>query len=94
MKAEEELKRRSTQGNAGRSSAPLHVDIPNDTGSMTRLNTPRLGSDGILISEVEGGEPDGMSHPNADNQHLLRLSSQSPCSDSHHKKPANNAVSY
>lgn len=82
------------QGLIGRSSVPLHVDIPNDTGSVTRLATPRMGSDGILAGEVEGGEPDGMSNQNADGLHSLHLNSNSPCSDSQHKKPANNVVSY
>lgn len=92
LNAEEELKRRSTQGMTGRSSVPLHVDIPNDTGSVTRLATPRMGSDGILTGE-EGGEPDGMSnHQNADGLHSLRLSSQSPSSDFQNKKPANNVI--
>lgn len=93
--AEEELRRRSSgQGMAVRPSVPLQVDIPTDTGSMTRLNTPRVGSDGTLGGEMEGGENDGMLNHNADTRHLLRMSSSSPSpsSDSQHRKPAYNVV--
>ncbi|XP_027121722.1 uncharacterized protein [Coffea arabica] len=93
--AEEELKRRSSgQGMAVCPSVPLQVDIPTDTGSMTRLNTPRVGSDGTLGGEVDGGENDGMLNHNPDARHLLRMSSSSPSpsSDSQPKKPAYNVV--
>ena len=77
-----------------RPSVPLQVDIPNDTGSITRLNTPRIGSDGNIVPEGEGGEPDGSSNLNTDTRHLLHMSSTSPSpsSDSQHKKPAYNVV--
>ncbi|XP_015967684.1 uncharacterized protein LOC107491354 [Arachis duranensis] len=78
LNAEEELKRRSSMQAVGMRgpSAPLQVDGMNDTGSMTRLMAPRLGSEGNLVGDVEGGEADMHS------RHMLRTSSMSPSSES------------
>lgn len=93
LSAEEELKgRNSMQGVIGRPPIPLQVDITNDTGSMTRLNTPRIGSDG-LSTEVEGGEGDDVSNQNVHSRNLLRMNSTSPSPDSQHRKPVHNTVS-
>ncbi|CAI9112439.1 OLC1v1012889C1 [Oldenlandia corymbosa var. corymbosa] len=94
--AEDELKRRtSTQGGTGRPVIPLKVDIPNDSGSITRVNTPRMGSDGTSGAEIEGGEPNSLANLTIDTRQLLRVSSTSPSpsSDSQHKKPAFGVVS-
>ncbi|XP_052176249.1 uncharacterized protein LOC127790686 [Diospyros lotus] len=88
LNVEEELKRRSSpQGVGNRPSVPLQVDAMNDSGSMTRLATPRLGSDGNL-GHVEPGEADDLSNQNVHSRHLLRTSSTSPSSDSPHRRPA------
>ncbi|XP_060170282.1 uncharacterized protein LOC132601095 isoform X2 [Lycium barbarum] len=86
LNAEEELKRRSMQGMAVRSSLPLQVDTTNDTGSMTRLNTPRMGSDGNPIGDMDGEGGDDASNQNMLSRNLLRMSSTSPCSDSQLRK--------
>ncbi|KAM3374671.1 hypothetical protein P3S68_013385 [Capsicum galapagoense] len=86
LNAEEELKRRSMQGVAIRPSLPLHVDTTNDTGSMTKLNTPRMGSDGNPIGEVDGDGGDDASNQNTLSRNLLRTSSTSPSSDSQLRK--------
>ncbi|XP_059299936.1 mediator of RNA polymerase II transcription subunit 13 isoform X2 [Lycium ferocissimum] len=86
LNAEEELKRRSMQGMAVRSSLPLQVDTANDTGSMTRLNTPRMGSDGNPIGDMDGEGGDDASNQNMLSRNLLRMSSTSPCSDSQLRK--------
>lgn len=84
LNAEEELKKRSSmQGVTARPSVSLHVDVTNDSGSMTRHLTPRMGSDGFLRGDGEGGEAD---------RNLLRMSSVSPSSDSPHKRPFHSAV--
>nr|GLL22269.1 uncharacterized protein LOC109191158 [Ipomoea trifida] len=94
LSAEEELKgRNSMQGVIGRPPIPLQVDITNDTGSMTRLNTPRIGSDG-LSTEVEGGEGDDVSNQNVHSRNLLRMNSTSPSPDSQHRKPVHNTVPF
>ncbi|KAF3671188.1 putative random slug protein 5-like [Capsicum annuum] len=86
LNAEEELKRRSMQGVAIRPSLPLRVDTTNDTGSMTKLNTPRMGSDGNPIGEVDGDGGDDASNQNTLSRNLLRTSSTSPSSDSQLRK--------
>ncbi|MCD7448200.1 hypothetical protein HAX54_039555 [Datura stramonium] len=92
LSAEEELKRRSMQGMAVRSSLPLQVDTANDTGSMTRLNTPRMGSDGNPIGEIDGEGGDDASNQNVLSRNLLRMSSTSPSSDSQLRKTPYNVV--
>lgn len=92
LNAEEELKRRSMQGVAVRSSLPLQVDTTNDTGSMTKLNTPRMGSDGKPIGEVDGDGGDDAANQNALSRNLLRMSSTSPSSDSQLRKTPHNVV--
>ncbi|MED6110062.1 hypothetical protein PIB30_039408 [Stylosanthes scabra] len=78
LNAEEELKRRSSMQAVGMRgpSAPLQADGMIDTGSMTRLMVPRLGSEGNLVGDVEGGEADMHS------RQMLRTSSMSPSSES------------
>ncbi|XP_059640267.1 uncharacterized protein LOC132282559 isoform X2 [Cornus florida] len=91
LNAEEELKRRSNipfQGMAMRPSVPLQVDTANDSGSMSRHATPRIGSEGNLGSDMEGGEADDVSNHNVHSRHLLRMSSTSPSSDSPYRRPA------
>uniref|UniRef100_A0A1S3Y802 Uncharacterized protein n=1 Tax=Nicotiana tabacum TaxID=4097 RepID=A0A1S3Y802_TOBAC len=92
LNAEEELKRRSMQGMAVRSSLPLQVDTTNDSGSMTRLNTPRMGSDGNLIGEMDGEGGDDASNQNMLSRNLLRMSSTSPSSESQLRKTPYNVV--
>ncbi|GMP33572.1 hypothetical protein CsSME_00006834 [Camellia sinensis var. sinensis] len=93
LNAEEELKRRnSTQGIGIRPCIPLQVDATNDSGSMTRLATPRTGSEGNLGGDMEGGEADDVSNHNMHSRHLLRMSSTSPSSDSPHRRPAFSVV--
>ncbi|RVW35511.1 hypothetical protein CK203_031736 [Vitis vinifera] len=88
LNAEEELKRRNNmQGMTIRPSGPLHIDTTNDSGSLTRQVTPRLGSDANLGGEMEGGEPDDISNHNMHSRHLLRMSSTSPSSDSPLRRP-------
>ncbi|CAH9144072.1 unnamed protein product [Cuscuta epithymum] len=91
--AEEVLKGRQSQGiMMGRPPIPLQVDITNDTGSMTRLGTPRVGSDG-LSTEAEG-EGDDFSNPNMHSRNLLRMNSTSPSPDSQYRKPVHNKVPF
>lgn len=92
LNAEEELKKRSMQGMAVRPSLPLQVDTTNDTGSMTKLNTPRMGSDGNPIGEVDGDGGDDASNQNTLSRNLLRMSSSSPSSDSQLRKTPYNVV--
>ncbi|WMV35377.1 hypothetical protein MTR67_028762 [Solanum verrucosum] len=92
LNAEEELKRRSMQGMAVRPSLPLQVDTTNDTGSITKLNTPRMGSDGNPIGEVDGDGGDDASNQNTLSRNLLRMSSTSPSSDSQLRKTPYNVV--
>ncbi|CAI9757459.1 unnamed protein product [Fraxinus pennsylvanica] len=93
LNAEEELKRQSSmQGMAGRQFTPLLVDTTNDSGSMTRLNTPKTASDGNLGGGMDVGEADDAWNHNVRSCNLLRLSSTSPSSDSQLRKPASNAV--
>ncbi|KAA8540901.1 hypothetical protein F0562_024961 [Nyssa sinensis] len=89
LNAEEELKRRnSMQGIAIRPSVPLQVDATNDSGSMTRHATPRMGSEGNHGGDMEGGEADDFSNHSMHSRHLLQMSSTSPSSDSPHRRPA------
>lgn len=92
LNAEEELKRRSIQAMAVRSSLPLQVDTTNDTGSMTKLNTPRMGSDGNPIGEMDGDGGDDASNQNTLSRNLLRMNSTSPSSDSQLRKTPYNVV--
>ncbi|KAH7528532.1 hypothetical protein FEM48_Zijuj05G0082100 [Ziziphus jujuba var. spinosa] len=75
LNAEEELKRRiCMQGNAIRPSVPLQVDASNDSGSMTRHFTPRMGSETNLNGDLEG--------------QMFRMNSTSPSSESPIRRPA------
>ncbi|RDX61870.1 hypothetical protein CR513_59856, partial [Mucuna pruriens] len=84
LNAEEELKRRSSmqvvlmRGPSG----PLQGDGTNDTGSMTRHMAPRLGSEGNLVGDVDGGEGDDFANQTMHSRHMLRPSSMSPSSES------------
>ncbi|XVF09182.1 hypothetical protein REPUB_Repub07fG0069700 [Reevesia pubescens] len=83
LNTEEELKRRnSSQGTAICAAVPLQVETTNDSGSMTRLVTPRMGSDVNLAGENEGGEADDVSNLNIHSRHVFRMSSTSPSSES------------
>ncbi|KAG8379081.1 hypothetical protein BUALT_Bualt07G0051100 [Buddleja alternifolia] len=93
LNAEEQLKRQnSTQGTSGRPPLPLQVDVTTDSGSVTRVNTPRLGSDGNPCADTDGGEADDVSNHITHSRHLPRMSSTSPSSDSQQRKPASNMV--
>ncbi|GFP97681.1 hypothetical protein PHJA_001912200 [Phtheirospermum japonicum] len=91
LSAEEQLKRQSnTQGTSGR--PPLQVDTTTDSGSMIKVNTPRVGPDGNPYGDAEGGEADDVSNHNLLSCHLPRMSSTSPSSDSQLRKPASSMV--
>ncbi|GER50016.1 hypothetical protein STAS_27293 [Striga asiatica] len=87
LNAEEQLKRQNcTQGISG--LPPSQVDTTStDSGSMIKVNTPKIGPDGIPCGNVEGGEPDDVSNHNATSRHLPRTSSTSPSSGSQQRKP-------
>ena len=70
------------QGLAMRPSVPLQGDGTNDTGSMIRHMTPRIGSEGNPGGDVEGGEADDLSNHNIHSRNVLRTSSMSPSSES------------
>ncbi|XP_022768042.1 uncharacterized protein LOC111312229 [Durio zibethinus] len=89
LNVEEELKRRnSTQGTAIRPAVPLQVETTNDSGSMTRLVTSRMGSEANLAGENEGGEADDVSNLNIHSRHVFRMSSTSPSSESPLRRPS------
>ncbi|KAL1541555.1 hypothetical protein AAHA92_25762 [Salvia divinorum] len=93
LSAEEHFKRQNcTQGMPSRPPLPLQVDNTTDSGSMVRVNTPRMGKDGNPFGDMEGGEADDVSNHNAHSRHLIRTSSSSPCSDSQQRKPVSNTV--
>ncbi|KAL3846013.1 hypothetical protein ACJIZ3_003416 [Penstemon smallii] len=93
LNAEEQLKRQNSMpGMSGRPPLPLQVDTTTDSGSMTRVNTPRMGSDGNPCGDIDGGEADDGSNHNLHSRQLPRLSSTSPSSDSQQKKPPFNMV--
>ena len=97
LNAEEELKRRNTQGIAVRPSVPLQGDATNDSVSMTRHVAPRNGSEANLSGDVEGGEADGLSNHNFPSRQIFRMNSQSPSSESPIRSPPllqNNVVLY
>lgn len=93
LSAEEHLKRQNcAQGMPSRPPLPLQVDNTTDSGSMIKVNTPRIGKDVNHCGELEGGEADGVSNHNVHSRHLVRTSSSSPCSDSQQRKPVSNTV--
>ncbi|KAF7124346.1 hypothetical protein RHSIM_Rhsim12G0160300 [Rhododendron simsii] len=93
LSAEEELKRRnSMQGTGIRPSVPLQGDATNDSGSLTRIATPRMNSEGNLGGDMEGAEADDASNHTIHSRHLLQMSSISPHSDSPHRRPVFSAV--
>ncbi|KAM5570617.1 stress response protein NST1 [Rosa sericea] len=89
LNAEEELKRRSSiQGIVVCPTVSLHVDVTNDSGSMNRQLTPRLGSDANMSGDMEGVEGDELSNHNFHPRHVLRMNSMSPSSESPLRRPA------
>ncbi|CAK7322913.1 unnamed protein product [Dovyalis caffra] len=79
LNVEEELKRRNgTQGMAVRPSVQLQVDVSNDSGSMTRHPTPRIGAEANPGGDIEGGEAEDISNHNTHSRHIYRMSSTSP----------------
>ncbi|OMO86258.1 hypothetical protein COLO4_21256 [Corchorus olitorius] len=88
LNAEEELKRRnSIQGTGVRPAGQLQVETTNDSVSMTRIVTPRIGSEANLAGENEGVEADDVSNPNIHSRHVFRMSSTSPSSESPLRRP-------
>lgn len=90
LNVEEELKRRNSgQGTAVRPAVSLQVEVPNDSGSMSREVTPRVGSEANLAGENEGGVADDASNHNVHSRHVFRMSSvsPSPSSESPLRKP-------
>lgn len=89
LNAEEELKRRSSiQGIVVRPSVSLQVDVTNDSGSMNRQVTPRLGSEANLSGDMEGVEGDELSNHNFHTRYMHRMNSTSPSSESPLRRPA------
>eukprot|EP00257_Ricinus_communis_P001306 XP_002511488.2 uncharacterized protein LOC8258148 isoform X1 [Ricinus communis] len=94
LNVEEELKRRNIA--QGIASAPLQVDVTNDSVSMSRHATPRMGSEANLGGDMmEGGEIEDVPNVNMNNnnnnynhsRHVKRMSSTSPSSESPLRKP-------
>ncbi|CAL1367981.1 unnamed protein product [Linum trigynum] len=93
LNAEEELKRRSTmQTMTTRPSGSLQVDVTNDSGSLTRHLTPRMGSEANLGADMEGAENEDVSNQNVHSRRLQRMSSTSPSSESPLRRPPYNVV--
>ncbi|KAL6175581.1 hypothetical protein ACLB2K_052220 [Fragaria x ananassa] len=89
LNAEEELKRRSSaQGIVVRPTVSLQVDVTNDSGSMNRQVTPRLGSEANMSGDMEGVEGDELSNHNIHPRHMHRMNSTSPSSESPLRRPA------
>ncbi|XP_050377473.1 uncharacterized protein LOC126794745 [Argentina anserina] len=89
LNAEEELKRRSSaQGIVVRPTVSLQVDVTNDTGSINRQVTPRLGSDANMSGDMEGVEGDDILNHNFHPRHVHRMNSTSPSSESPLRRPA------
>ncbi|CAJ1975228.1 unnamed protein product [Sphenostylis stenocarpa] len=84
LNAEEEFKRRNSMQMVGMRgpSGPLQGDGTNDPGSMIRHMPPRLGSEGNLAGEVDGGDGDDLANHTMHSRHILRPSSMSPSSES------------
>lgn len=80
------------QGTGIRPSVPLQGDATNDSGSLTRIATPRMNSEGNLGGDMEGAEADDASNHTIHSRHLLQMSSISPHSDSPHRRPVFSAV--
>ncbi|KAL2340836.1 hypothetical protein Fmac_008776 [Flemingia macrophylla] len=84
LHAEEELKRRSSMQVVGMRGPSVSVqgEGTNDTGSITRHMVPRLGSEGNLVGDVDGGEGDEFANHTMQSRHILWPSSMSPSSES------------
>lgn len=74
------------QGITGRPILSLQVDVTNDSGSMSRDVTPRPGSEGNCVGDVEGADADGAPNQNLHSRNMIRMSSMSPSSDSLHRR--------
>ncbi|KAL8139857.1 hypothetical protein V2J09_005878 [Rumex salicifolius] len=85
LSAEEELKRKSSL--TTRPSVSLQVDVSNDSGSMTRVATPRTGSEANLGCNAGGGEADDVLNHDLQSRHIPRMSSISPSAESSLKRP-------
>ncbi|CAI9753901.1 unnamed protein product [Fraxinus pennsylvanica] len=83
-----DFRQSSMQGMAGRQFPPLLVDAVNDSGSMTRLNTPRTALDGNLGGDMYVREADDTWNHNVRSCNVLHLSSTSPSFYSQLRKPA------
>lgn len=75
------------QGNTIRPSVPPQVEASNDSGSMTRHITPRMGSEANLSGDMEGVEAEDINH-NFHSRQMLRMNSTSPSAESPIRRPA------
>ena len=87
LNAEEELNRRNNVQQQGVSlpgpSVPLKSDGTNDTSSGTRYMAMRLGCEGNLVGDMDGGEADDSTNHNMQHsRQVLQTSSMSPSSES------------
>ncbi len=78
------------QGMAIRPSVSLQGDGANDTGSLTRHNTPRMGSEANLGGDMDGAEADDPLNHNINPRQTLQTSSMSQSSESPLRRPAYN----
>ncbi|GKB23673.1 hypothetical protein Tco_0863074 [Tanacetum coccineum] len=53
---------------------------------MSRDVTPRPGSEGNCVGDVEGADADGVPNQNLHSRNMTRMSSMSPSSDSLHRR--------
>ncbi|GKC57079.1 hypothetical protein Tco_1084677 [Tanacetum coccineum] len=83
---EEPRRRSNAQGISGRPIVSLQVDVTNDSGSMSRDDTPRPGSEGNCVGDVEGAVANGVTNQNLHSRNITRMSSMSPSSDSLHRR--------
>ncbi|XP_028784096.1 uncharacterized protein LOC114740133 [Neltuma alba] len=90
LNVEEELKRRTSgQGIGLRPSVPFQADGTNDSGSLTRHMTPRVGSEANLGGgDVEGSETDDPSNHTMHSRNAYWMSSISPSESPHRRTPS------
>ncbi|GKC36078.1 hypothetical protein Tco_1048462 [Tanacetum coccineum] len=53
---------------------------------MSRDVTPRPGSEGNYVGDMEGAYADGVTNQNLHSRNITRMSSMSPSSDSFHRR--------
>ncbi|XP_065876819.1 uncharacterized protein [Euphorbia lathyris] len=88
LNVEEELKRHNnSQGMANRSPVSPQVDMSNDSGSMSRHPTPRIGSEPHIGVDMEGRENEDVSNHNNYPRLIHQTSSTSPSSESPLRRP-------